>query len=207
MAMICPPMTRRSLPSRRSRLARPRPASPHRRTAARLSRYACGCRCFEQLPARHADDAGVDAPLGLELLVGLHAERHLTAGGQQQHVRLAAGGVRRERRAPLVSPERGCCTSCGPRSAALPAGSGIRATGFVLELCMISFHASTHSFGVAGPHRHQARGHGAQRKPTARSGWCVGPSFADTNRVVGKDIDDRDFHDRRQADRIAAIVG
>ena len=38
-------------------------------------------------------------------------------------------------------------------------------------------------------------------------GWCVGPSSPTPMRVVGEDVDDRDFHERGQADRRAAEVG
>src|SRR5262245_3181540 len=44
---------------------------------------------LEELPARHADDAGLDA-LARELLVGAHAEPDLRAGAHQDDLGVAA---------------------------------------------------------------------------------------------------------------------
>ena len=60
----------------------------------------------EQFPARHADHAGLDA-LGRELFVGRHAERHLAAGADQNHVGLAVGGVGQHVAAALQPGGRG----------------------------------------------------------------------------------------------------
>ncbi len=46
----------------------------------------------EQLPGRHADDAGADS-LFCELFVSVEAERHFAAGADEDHFRVASGGV------------------------------------------------------------------------------------------------------------------
>ena len=59
--------------------------------------------------------------------------------------------------------------------------------------------------GVAGPHVDHA-GHGADRGDLL-DGLVGGPVLADADRVVGVDVDQREFHQRREPQRAALEVG
>ena len=66
-------------------------------------------------------------------------------------------------------------------------------------------HASTVSAASAG--RRTTRLGMARSMARCSTGWWVGPSSPDADRVVGADVDHRQPHDGRQADRRLHVVG
>src|SRR6266568_1875132 len=61
-----------------------------------------------------------------------------------------------------------------------------------------------HLICVRGPDYNQA-GHGAHMSELL-DGLMRGSVLADSNRVMGKDVDDRDLHERTQAERAAHVI-
>ena len=155
---------------------------------------------LEQLPARDADDAGLDAVLG-ELLVGPDAERDLRAGRHQEDVRLAVGGVGQDV-GPLVQAlGRGVLAAVEGRQGLAGEDQGHR--------LVVQLHDVPPRLGdlvrVRRAERDQARDRPQRRELLDR---LVGRAvLADADRVVREDEDDRDFHERRQSNRRPHVVG
>ena len=106
-----------------------------------------------------------------ELLVGLHAQRHLAAGADQDHVRLAVGGVGQDVGA-AGTPGRGVLRAVERRQA--PAAS---APDTPARCCSWHDHLPRldHFVGVAG--REDVSGRESPADDARCSiGWCVGPS-------------------------------
>ena len=137
-------------------------------------------------------------PSALSCLVGLDAERHLAAGGEQEHVGLASGGVGQDVGA-LRQAGGGRVLGAVERRQR-PAGSARARPGSWCSF-MMTFQASTTSLASAGPEHDQAGNRPQGGKLLDR---LVGRAvLADADRVVREDIDDRDFHQRREPDRQA----
>ena len=139
-------------------------------------------------------------PSAFEPFVGLHAERDFAARGEQQHVGLAVAGIREHVRATLHALGGGVLRAVERRHR-LPRQD--QRHRLVAEL---HDHAPgfDHFVGIGRPQRDQA-GNGAQGHQLLDR--LMGrPILADADRIVREDVDDRNFHQRAQADRRAAVV-
>ena len=155
---------------------------------------------LEELPRRHRDHARADA-LGLQRLVGADAELHLAAGRHQDDLRLAAlavgedvgtagdaGGGR-----VLGAVDRRQCLARQHDAGRLVAHRQHRPPGL------------GHLVGVGGAEHEQARDRAQADQLLDR--LVGGPILADADRIVGEDVDDRQLHQRREADRRLHVVG
>ena len=177
--------------------------SPFRRTPAPSPTQAAPVRdirdargsALEQLPRRHADDARVDA-LGLQLLDAPRRRATLRCQWPAGSRRAPVAGVREHVGAALHA-RRQRRISCDRTSA--PPGGSESARPVDGAAGMITRQASTSLVGV-GRAQGDEPGDRAQRRELLDR-LVRRAVFADADRVVREDVDDRNLHQRAQADR------
>ena len=156
----------------------------------------------EQLPARHAHDAGADA-LGGRVRRGRRARAPppsrwragsrpgLPDGRLGQHVGALAATPDA---APSLDRSK-VGRACRDRTSAAGSRRSAATTRQVSTTSFASAGRNTSSPGIA------------RSDASCSTGWWVGSVLADPDRVVGEDVQDRDLHQRRQPDRAACVVG
>ncbi len=189
-------------PSGPSHLSQPNAAAASTPTRGRRAQdripIALALR-LEQLPAGHGHHRGAD-PLPFKRLGRLDRQGQLRARADQRHVARALAARSAHRRPwPTDSPD-----VCVVRRSGTPWRVSARIVGVALARSASSQH-SAHSIAIGRPHDVEI-GHGAQRGEMLDR--LVGRAvLAKADRIVGHDVDHPLPHQRREADRRAAIVG
>ena len=154
----------------------------------------------EELPAGQADHTRADA-LAAQLLVGGERQRDLAAGGDQDHLGVAALGVGEHVAAAAQALGRGVLGAVEDRHVLAGEDQGDRLVAAV----------DRHPPGLGdlvgvGGADHVEAGDRPQRGELLDR--LVGRAvLAEADRVVGEDVDHRQLHQRREADRRPGVVG
>ena len=160
----------------------------------------------EPLAAGHRDDPGGDVLLGQQR-AGLDGELHLRAGGDQDHVGRAAGGVEQDVAAPVDVGGGGPLLAVGVGAArerrhVLP---GQRQAGRAVGVLEHGLPRGDGLVGVGRADDVEARDRPQRGDVLDR---LVGRAvLADADGVVGPDVGHRELHDRRQPHRRPHVVG
>ncbi len=155
---------------------------------------------LEQIPRRHADDAGLDA-FELQLLKGGDAQGHLAAAGQQQQVGPASVGIRQHVGTACDTLSAGITAAVqrGQRLARQHQAGGTVTQGHHDAPGLDDF------VRVGRPKQHHAWHCSERRQLLDR--LVRGAVLAHRDRVVRPHVDHRQAHHRGQADRAPRVVG
>ena len=153
---------------------------------------------LEQFPGGHAHHAGVRA-ITLHLLVGCNAERDLAPTGQQQHIGSSTGIG--EHVGALRRAGSRCVLRAIQRRQRLPRQDQQRRL-------MPQLHDDPPGFddfvGICRS-EHNEIGNRPERRELL-NGLMGRAVFAQTDRIMGEDVDDRDLHERRQTDCRLGVI-